>query len=282
MEPSSGFWAAQRFSAAITAFRRATSVAEVKAWVEVSNHKTAHYLRDLRSGYPADYDSCMTLESMVVSRDWQEVSVLECILGSMQIGVDVESEPEEARRKLTNSKIDAVIVDYDLAGADALVKKLEPMRRGEDAIPLVLMSGPMHHDKLRRNGADFFFEKPVSVEQAVHTLAAARNLILRGRLRYHRHALQAHVSMVANRRHMEAELLNVSRGGIGVRTKADLQTGELVRLRFSLPGRKLVVQAQAAVAWRRPNGDIGLRFDEIAKASQDELQLWLEGRYFEG
>jgi hypothetical protein len=140
----------------------------------------------------------------------------------------------------------------------------------------------MHHGQLRRNGADYFFEKPVSVEQAVHTFAAARNLILRGRLRYHRHALQAHVSMVANRRQMDAELLNVSRGGIGVRTKADLQTGEVVRLRFSLPGRKLVVQAQAAVAWRRPNGDIGLRFDEIAKASQDELQLWLEGRYFEG
>jgi len=224
----------------------------------------------------------MTLESMVVSRDWQEVSVLECILGSMQIGVDVESEPEVARRKLSHTKIDAVIVDYDLAGADTLVKRLEPMRRGEDAIPLVLMSGPMHHHQLRRNGADFFFEKPVSVEQAVHTLAAARNLILRGRLRYHRHALQAHVSMVADPRHIDAELLNVSRGGIGVRTKADLQTGEVVRLRFSLPGRKLVVQAQAAVAWRRPNGDIGLRFDEIAKASQDELQLWLEGRYFEG
>lgn len=223
----------------------------------------------------------MTLESMVVSRDWQEVSVLECILGSMQIGVDVESEPEVARRKLSQTKIDAVIVDYDLAGADELVRKLGPTRRGEDAIPLVLMSGPLHHDQLRRNGADFFFEKPVSVEQAVHTLAAARNLILRGRLRYHRHALQAHVSMVANRRHMDGELLNVSRGGIGVRTKADLRAGEIVRLRFSLPGRKLVVQAQAAVAWRRPNGDVGLRFDEIQKASQDELQLWLEGRYFE-
>ncbi len=218
---------------------------------------------------------------MVVSRDWQEVSVLECILGGMQIGVDVETEPEEARRKLSQTKIDAVIVDYDLAGVDTLVKRLEPMRRGDDAIPLVVMSGPMHHDQLRRNGADFFFEKPVSVEQAVHTLAAARNLILRGRLRYHRQALQAHVSMVANRRHMDAELLNVSRGGIGVRTKADLQAGEIVRLRFSLPGRKLVVQAQAAVAWRRPNGDIGLRFEEIPQTSQDELQLWLEGRYFE-
>jgi len=86
------------------------------------------------------------------------------------------------------------------------VKKLDTDARGEDAIPLVLMSGPMHHDKLRRNGADFFFEKPVSVEQGFTQLAAARNLILRGRLRYHRHALQAHVSLVANRRHMDAEL----------------------------------------------------------------------------
>ncbi len=240
-----------------------------------------HYLRDLRSGYPTDYDSPMTLESMVVSRDWQEVSVLECILGGMQIGVDVETEPEEARRKLSQTKIDAVIVDCDLAGAGELLRKLEPLRQGTDGIPLVLMSGPMHHDQILRSGADFFFAKPVSVEQAVHTLAAARNQILRGRLRYHRQALQAHVSMVANRKHMDGELLNVSRGGIGVRTKSILQIGETVQLRFSLPGRKLVVQAQAAVAWRRANGEVGLRFEELTQTSHEELQLWLEGRYFE-
>lgn len=228
----------------------------------------------------------MTLESMVVSRDWQEVSVLECILGGMQIGVDVETEPEEAHRKLSQTKIDAVIVDYDLKGAEAFVRKLEPMRQGEDAIPLVLMSGPRHHDQLRRSGADFFFEKPVSVEQAVHTLAAARNLILRGRLRYHRQQLQAAVSMFLDKkpttkRRMDAELVNVSRGGIGVRTKEALQVGEVLRLNFALPGRELMVQARATVAWRAPNGHVGMRFEEIAAASREELQLWLAGRYFE-
>jgi len=223
----------------------------------------------------------MTLESMVVSQDWQEVSVLECILGSMQIGVDVQTEPEEARRKLSNKKIDAVIVDYDLAGAEGLLQRMEPMRHGPDALPLVLMSSPQHHDQLRRSGADFFFDKPVSVEQAVHTLAAARNLILRGRLRYHRQALQARVSMVAHRQHMDAELVNVSRGGIGVRTRCELPIGEVVRLRFSLPGRQLVVQGEAAVAWRKPNGDVGLRFEQLPQNAQEELQLWLEGRYFE-
>ena len=33
---------------------------------------------------------------MVVSRDWQEVSVLECILGSLNMEVAVEQEPQRA------------------------------------------------------------------------------------------------------------------------------------------------------------------------------------------
>jgi len=239
------------------------------------------YFRDLWADYPSDYDSPMTLESMVVSRDWQEVSVLECILGGMQIGVAVESEPEEARRKLSLTKIDAIVVDYDLTGADALVKKLESLRRGDDAIPLVLMSGPRHQDEMQRSGADFYFEKPVSVEQAVHTFAAARNLILRGRLRYHRQAVHAGVSISANKKRLDAELVNVSRGGIGVRSKESLPVGEALELKFSLPGRNLVLQARATVAWQKPNGYVGMRFEEIPAASVEELQLWLAGRYFE-
>ena len=248
---------------------------------EISPRRKPDYLRDLRSGYPADYDADMTLESMVVSKDWQEVSVLECILGGMQIGVDVEPEPETARQKLARTKIDAIIVDYDLVGAVTLLNKIAPMRQAGDALPLILMAGPKHREQLQHSGADFYFDKPVSVEQAVHTFAAARNLILRGRLRYHRQALQAHVSMVANRKQMDGELLNVSRGGIGVRTKSELSVGEMVKVRFSLPGRKLVVQAQAAVAWRKGNGEVGLRFEELAQTAHEELQLWLEGRYFE-
>jgi len=48
----------------------------------------------------------MTLSSLVVSRDWQEISVLECILGGLRIDVDVEPEPERAQSKLAKSKID--------------------------------------------------------------------------------------------------------------------------------------------------------------------------------
>src|SRR5271170_6915874 len=51
----------------------------------------------------------MTLSSMVVSRDWQEVSVLECILGGLHMDVAVESEPQRALARLNKTKIDALI-----------------------------------------------------------------------------------------------------------------------------------------------------------------------------
>jgi len=223
----------------------------------------------------------MTLESLVVSRDWQEVSVVECILGGMEIGVAVEPDLAKARRCLAQTKIDAVIVDYDVEGASTFVQELDFFRQGTNVVPLVLMSGPGHRDELRCSGADYYFDKPVSVEEAVHTLAAARNKILHGRLRYHRQELQAPVAIFVNGKQIGGEMLNVSQGGIGIYTSCELPTGESLQLGFSMPGRECGVQAKARVAWQRPSGQAGLRFEEIAETDQQELQLWLASRYFE-
>ncbi len=126
----------------------------------------------------------MTLSSMVVSRDWQEVSVLECILGGLQIDVDVESHPERAQAKLAKSKVDALIVDCDLSGTDRFLRDLQRDSHFPLNVPLVVMSGPRDRHEIDATGALFSFEKPISVEQAVRTLSAARNLILDGGTRY--------------------------------------------------------------------------------------------------
>ena len=62
---------------------------------------------------------------MVVSRDWQEVSVLECILGGLQMDVAVENEPQRALARLAKSKIDALIVDCDLNGSSQFLRELQ-------------------------------------------------------------------------------------------------------------------------------------------------------------
>jgi PilZ domain len=222
----------------------------------------------------------MTLSSMVVSRDFQEVSVLECILGSLHIGVDVESEPERARIKLAKSKIDALIIDCDLTGAAEFLKGLKKGAIG-NAVPLIIVSGSGSRKQLESNGASYIFEKPISVEQAVHTLSAARNMILDERLRYHRETLDVPVSLTYTAKNRQrAHLMNLSQGGIGVRLQRPHRTIGPVRVSFILPETRLSMKFLGRVAWKDKRGNAGIRFVESAPRTKRQLQLWLERQYF--
>jgi hypothetical protein len=219
----------------------------------------------------------MTLSSMVVSRDWAEVSVLECILGGLHIAVDVEPEPERARVKLAKSKIDALIVDCDLEGTTSFLRGLGT---GLNAVPLVIVSGSNGHTSLQESGATFAFKKPISVEQAVRTLSAARNMILDGRLRYNRHTLDLEVSVAyGSRKKVDAHLMNLSQGGVGIRLPRPLALPGPVRVSFQLPESKVCMKVQGEVAWIDKMGNAGIRFLEVSPEVKRDLKLWLAQQY---
>ena len=214
---------------------------------------------------------------MVVSRDWAEVSVLECILGGLHIGVDVETHPERARAKLAKTKIDALIVDCDLDGTTSFLRGLNGSL---NAVPLVIVSGSNGQTRMQDTGATFVFRKPISVEQAVHTLSAARNMILDGRLRYNRHALDLPVTLTCgSRKRVDAHLMNLSQGGVGIRVSRPLAATGPVRVSFHLPGSKLQVKLQGEVAWTDKLGNAGIRFLEMGPEVKRDLKLWLAQQY---
>ena len=223
----------------------------------------------------------MTLSSMVVSRDWQEVSVLECILGGLHMDVAVETEPQRALTRLANSKIDALIVDCDLNGTGQFFRELQREAPRASTVPLVIMGKTQGRPDMETTGAMFAFDKPISVEQAVRTLSAARNMILDGRLRYHRAGLDLPVTLTGrNRKRVEAELINLSQGGLQVRVNQQLNASDLVRASFALPGTKCGVKADVEVAWSDDRGNVGIRFVKIAAQTQQSLRLWLAQQYF--
>jgi len=214
---------------------------------------------------------------MVVSRDWAEVSVLECILGGLHIGVDVEPEPERARAKLAKTKIDALIVDCDLDGTASF---LQTLGEGMNSVPLVIVSGSNGHARLQDSAATFVFRKPISVEQAVHTLSAARNMILDGRLRYNRQALDLPIILTCGqKKRVQAHLMNLSQGGVGVRLHRPVALSGKVQVSFCLPETKIRMKMQAEVAWMDRLGNAGIRFLDIAPEVKRDLKLWLAQQY---
>ena len=223
----------------------------------------------------------MALSSMVVSRDWPEISVLECILGGLHIDCDIESRPERAQAKLAKSKIDALIVDCDLSGSDDFLRHLQRDKHFPLNMPLVVMRGPRQRHAIDATGALFSFEKPISVEQAVRTLSAARNLILGGRLRYHRQAVEVPVSLqCSSQKRLQADLLNLSQGVIGVRLERGLDARQPIQISFKLPGTRYTVKARGEIAWTDGQGNAGIRFLDVPERLQRSLQLWLAQQYF--
>jgi CheY-like chemotaxis protein len=223
----------------------------------------------------------MTLSSMVVSRDWQEVSVLECILGGLHMDVSVEQEPQRAMSRLSRSKVDALIVDCDLNGSAQFLHELQQSERQLNTVPLVIMGTPSSQT-VEATGALFAFKKPISVEQAVRTLSAARNMILDGRLRYHRAGLEVPVSLNCNRHSpIEAHLINVSQGGLQVHSDSPVEMTKPFQVSFALPGAKNTMKAHAEVAWQDTRGNVGIRFVKVTPRQQRTLQLWLAQQYFQ-
>jgi hypothetical protein len=221
----------------------------------------------------------MTLSSMVVSRDWQEISVLECILGGLHMDVSVECEPQRALGRLSHSKIDALIVDCDLNGTSQLLHELQMPGRQFNTVPLVVMGKHQDMAILNQAGALFAFEKPISVEQAVRTLSAARCMIMDGRLRYHRIGVEVPVSLKhKGNKKFDGHLVNVSQRGMRIATERALDPGPL-QISCELPGAMSELKAQAEVVWQDESGNVGVRFVNVSAQQQRALELWLAQQF---
>jgi uncharacterized protein (TIGR02266 family) len=74
--------------------------------------------------------------------------------------------------------------------------------------------------------------------------------------------------------------LNVSKGGIAVRTTNPLDVASVVRLRFRMPGGKKDVEAEARVAWSDRRVGMGLQFTSLEPDAQKSIDDFVQAHFF--
>jgi uncharacterized protein (TIGR02266 family) len=74
--------------------------------------------------------------------------------------------------------------------------------------------------------------------------------------------------------------LNLSKGGIGIRTMNPLIEGTQVRLRFRLPGARREVEAEARVAWSDRRIGMGLQFEKVQAEDQAAIDEFVDTHFF--
>jgi uncharacterized protein (TIGR02266 family) len=74
--------------------------------------------------------------------------------------------------------------------------------------------------------------------------------------------------------------LNLSRGGIAIRTTSPLDGGATVRVRFRLPGSKRDIDAEVRVAWSDRRMGMGLQFVKVEPADQTAIDEFVDAHFF--
>ena len=74
--------------------------------------------------------------------------------------------------------------------------------------------------------------------------------------------------------------LNLSRGGMGIRTSGPPGADTRVTLKFALPGSKKELQTQGVVCWSDKKAGMGLRFTSVKPADQELIDAFVDAHFF--
>ncbi len=222
----------------------------------------------------------MTLDSLLLSQDPELVRVIRPTLEKLSIEVEVCHEARKAADILISDKFDAVIVDCDdLKGGLAVLQGLRGTPSNKNSVTFAILNGKRTTTQEAFGmGANFVLQKPISALNAARCFHAALNFMVRERRRYFRHPVKMLVGIVLGDKTINATSTNLSESGIALMLHEAMPKGAMPRLQFTLPQTSAKMEVEAEVVWADIKGRAGLRFHDLPKSSQEQLENWLDER----
>ena len=74
--------------------------------------------------------------------------------------------------------------------------------------------------------------------------------------------------------------LNLSRGGIAVRTTSPLDSGSKIKVRFRMPGSRRDIDAEGRVAWSDHHVGMGVQFEKVDPSHQTIIDNFVDAHFF--
>jgi uncharacterized protein (TIGR02266 family) len=167
------------------------------------------------------------------------------------------------------------------SGVD-LVKRIRKLDQGK--LPILDFSGSVHGvDEVRELaalGVAGYLNEYTSSE---HILPSIAPHLFPGNFPRREHARVVTgiaVSYRVGKTITAALAMDVSGGGMAVRTNNPLVRGTVVKLKFALPGSRRELDAEAVVCWSVQRAGMGMRFTKIREADRDLIDAFVEAHYF--
>ena len=192
--------------------------------------------------------------------------------------------PELLAHVRSGAALDLIVLDLRLPqspGVD-LVRTLRKLDGGR--IPILVFSGTIASaDEVRELsalGVAGYLNEYCAVQHIVPALAPHLFPDSFNRRSSPRVTLGVAVQYRVGNTIAAAILLNISRGGIAIRTTNPLAAGARIKVRFRLPASTRDIDAEGRVAWQDSRVGMGVQFDAVDAAPQAVIDDFVEAHFF--
>jgi hypothetical protein len=214
--------------------------------------------------------------ALVDLKDATKTVLVECF---KQFGIQTVLMPGNAAERLQKEKFEACVVRLG-PGAQAVMEAIRTSPSNSRMVIYGLGGSAQEAMRYSKYGINAIFQEPVERSAALKLVRATQMLVLHEFRRYVRIPVMTEVAVhVGETRKITATSLEVSSGGMSIKTAEDVGSGQSVEVSFALLTLPRI-WVRGTVSWKKPKHSFGVRFDATDDRRR-KLKEWIDA-YLEG
>lgn len=189
-----------------------------------------------------------------------------------QFGIGTVSLYSEAAERIAREKFEACVLPLN-DDAEIVMEAARHSKSNSRCVLYGVGGSAQQAMRFSKFGVNAVFHEPLERPAALKLVRATRMLVQHEFRRYVRIPVMTEVSIVGDGRRCSATSIEMSSGGMSLKSPEEFSVGANVEISFALATLPRV-KLKGQISWRRPKS-VGVRFDP-ADDRRHKLKLWID------
>jgi hypothetical protein len=190
-----------------------------------------------------------------------------------QFNIETQVLTDPAR--LHREKFDACVITLN-DEAESYLTEMRNSRSNRRVVVFGICASVAQAIRFSKYGVNVLLEQPVERQSALRAVRSTHLLVINEFRRYVRIPIVVPVDGIFGVQHITGSTAEISGGGMSLRCKGSIKTGDDVQLTFDLPGRA-GIKLKGVVCWARPSdSSVGIRFEPPEQSGRDLVKQWID------